>query len=141
MYRLMRTLLFVALVTASIITPGCGGSSNNKTDATGSGSGSGSNSCTGGSACGQPCDEGNNLGVGKFCSKGSGQCGKNTSSFIFCTIDFDSTAPDAFCTGPCGSDADCGDDAFCDNDGSGTSNGCVPANCGGTPMGSGSGSA
>ncbi len=49
------------------------------------------------------------------------------------TVDFDSTAPDAFCTGPCGSDADCGQDAFCDNQGG--QNGCVPAACGGTPNG------
>src|SRR5580692_9487205 len=98
--RTLTSILFVALLA-------CGGSSDNKTDAAGSGS-----ACSGGSGCGEPCDAGNNLGVGKFCTKGGGECGKN-ASFVFCTIDFDSTAPDAFCTGPCGSDADCGDDAFC----------------------------
>jgi hypothetical protein len=129
MYRLMRALSLLALVVAFA----CGGSSGNKTDA----KGSGSNSCTGGSACGEPCDDGNNLGIGKFCAKGSGQCASNNNAFVFCTVDVDSTA-EPFCTGPCGSDADCGVDAFCD--GSGGQNGCVPANCGGTPMGSGSGS-
>jgi hypothetical protein len=133
MYRLMRALSLLALVVAFA----CGGSSGNKTDAKGSG-GSGSNTCTGGSACGEPCDDGNNLGIGKFCAKGSGQCASNNNAFVFCTVDVDSTA-EPFCTGPCGSDADCGVDAFCD--GSGGQNGCVPANCGGTPMGSGSGSA
>jgi len=122
----------LALLVASLAVA-CGGSSSKKTDA------GGSAACVGSDGCGQPCDEGNNLGVGKYCTAGGKQCGSNATIAIFCTLDFDSTAPDGFCTGPCGSDADCGEDAFCDNDGSGTSNGCVPANCGGTPMGSGSG--
>ena len=92
--------------------------------------------CMGGSSCGQPCDLGNNLGVGRYCTKGGGECNKNsalgTGGYIFCTIDYDSSAPDAFCTGPCTSDSECGSDAYCDGSGTGGSKGCVPASCGGT---------
>jgi hypothetical protein len=104
----------------------CGGSSGKPADA----------ACTGGSGCAQPCDEGNNLGVGRYCTKNGGQCGSNNNAFVFCTVDVDPTA-EAFCTGPCGSDAECGQNAFCDGSG-GAQRGCVPASCGGSPMGSGS---
>jgi hypothetical protein len=108
----------------------CGSSNGGKNDAAGSGS-----ACTGGSACGQPCDQGNNLGIGRFCTANGGQCGSNNNGFIFCTLTFDPQAPDGFCTGPCGSDADCGSNAFCDSNGSGSNaqKGCVPMDCGGTP--------
>ena len=115
----MRTLLisgFALLVSA------CGSSNDTHADA----------ACSGGTSCGQPCDEGNSLGVGKFCTKGGGECAKN-ETYVFCTADFDATAPDAFCTGPCGSDADCGPEAYCDDQGG--QSGCVPAACGGTPNG------
>jgi hypothetical protein len=112
-----------------LLAVACGGSSGTKGDA----------ACSGGSACGQPCDEGNNLGVGRYCTKGAGQCDKNeglgSGLFIFCTIDEDPTAPDAFCTGPCSTDSQCGENAYCD--GQGGQSGCVPASCGGTPMDAG----
>lgn len=82
-------------------------------------------------ACGMACSVGNELGVGRHCTKGGGECSANGAPFFFCTVDFDQTAPDAFCTGSCAKDADCGTGAYCN--GQGGQMGCVPASCGGTP--------
>jgi hypothetical protein len=91
--------------------------------------------CTGphaaGSACGDPCEVGNEKGVGAFCTSTGGECGNNPSPFIYCTILFDSTA-EPYCTGPCTKDSDCGTGAYCSGGSTGAM-GCVPATCGGTP--------
>ncbi|MGE5180738.1 MAG: hypothetical protein ACM31C_01685 [Acidobacteriota bacterium] len=121
----MNRTLFALLLLAA-----CGSSSSSKPDAKVYEDSAG---CMGGSACGQPCYVGNNLGVGKYCTKAGGECSSNPSPFLFCTIDYDSTAT-PFCTGSCGSDADCGSDAYCDSNGGSGPKGCVTAACGGTPM-------
>jgi hypothetical protein len=90
--------------------------------------------CMGGSSCGQPCDVGNSLGVGRYCTKGGGQCNKNPAPFLFCTVDEDSTAQ-PFCTGSCTMDEQCGENAYCN--GQGGLSGCVPAACGGMPTDAG----
>jgi hypothetical protein len=120
----MKSIILLAVV---VIATACGSNKAKSADA----------ACTGGSSCGQPCDVGNNLGVGRYCTKGGGECNKNDNGFIFCTIDEDPTAPAAFCTGVCGSDGDCGSDAYCDGSGSTGPHGCVPASCGGTPTDAG----
>lgn len=113
----MKRLALIALLAA------CGGG----------GSETPADACSGETACATECNVGNNLGVGRFCTGGNGECNANPAPFLFCTDDYE---PDGtgkgFCTGACGSDADCGDDAFCSGSGMG-SKGCVPATCGGTP--------
>ena len=43
--------------------------------------------------CTQPGQAGNSLGVGKYCTRGGGQCAQNPSA-IFCTVDYVPSAPD-----------------------------------------------
>ena len=66
------------------------------------------------------CD--NQYGVGMPCTKGGGECDLNvpkddgvTMGAVMCTAVYGSGA-DAFCTKPCGSDADCGKAARCVGD-------------------------
>ena len=90
--------------------------------------------CSGATACSDPCNTGNELGVGRYCTPGHGECNKNgaVSGFIFCTKDYEPAETVQYCTGPCSNDVDCGTGAFCSGAGQG-GRGCVPATCGGTP--------
>jgi hypothetical protein len=77
-------------------------------------------------ACAAPGAAGNEMGVGKYCTSGGGEC--NGLAALFCTADFGQTP--TFCTKPCGSAADCGSNSTCTsgNPDGGGSMGCVP-NC------------
>lgn len=108
----MRVLLFAIVLAA------CGTSNDN-----------GERTCTGGTGCGEGCQEANEVGVGMACTPGGGECGRNMAPFLFCTSDYEEGAW-SYCTGPCDTDADCGTDAFCSGSGHG-GKGCVPAICGG----------
>jgi hypothetical protein len=82
----------------------------------------------GGMLPGTPCakmgDTGNEKGVGKFCSKGGGECMGEAS---LCLADLVTSAFANFCTKLCNGDADCGSDAKCQ--GSGAQKGCIPVAC------------
>jgi hypothetical protein len=84
--------------------------------------------------CGAPGNPGNSKGIGRYCTRGAGQC---TNLFLYCTVDFvmDPGTPQ-YCTGPCTLDSDCGEGAYCSGSGLG-SMGCMPAVCGGHPMDAG----
>nr|HEX4315259.1 hypothetical protein [Kofleriaceae bacterium] len=112
------------------IALGCGNSSPSSNDHVDSHGGGGVDACTGGSGCSEPCNAGNEAGVGKFCTKGGGECSNNPAPFLFCTIDYvaDGSSTVGFCTGVCGSDADCGAGATCSGSGMGNT-GCVPDVC------------
>jgi len=115
-----------AILAVVLAASACGKSNGQATDAP-------PDQCVPGSdACKNPCDEGNDKGVGRFCTSGGGECGKNSAPFIFCTIDYDTTAGVQYCTGPCSKDSDCGANAYCSGSGMG-SKGCEPATCGGMP--------
>jgi hypothetical protein len=73
--------------------------------------------------CASPGDPGNDVGVGKFCSAGGGQCAGNQGASL-CLGDFVQSPFANFCTLQCQAAADCGAGATC-----GTSNICVPAKC------------
>jgi Copper type II ascorbate-dependent monooxygenase, C-terminal domain len=73
--------------------------------------------------CAMPGDPGNDVGVGKFCSAGSGQCGGNGAAAL-CLADFTQGAFANFCTLQCQASAECGTDAIC-----GPSKICIPAKC------------
>jgi len=86
------------------------------------GSGGGGDGGTG-RPCAVPGDTGNEVGVGKLCSAGGGECAGNTGASL-CIADFTSSAFANFCTLQCKADAECGAAAVCTS-----SNICVPAKC------------
>jgi hypothetical protein len=118
----MRFGLFLAVVAA------CGGGSDKKVDA------GPPDACSGSTACSDPCNQGNELGVGRYCTPGHGECNQNGSvgGFIFCTKDYEPTEDVQYCTGACKEDKDCGTNAYCSGSGMG-SKGCIPMSCGGVP--------
>jgi hypothetical protein len=73
--------------------------------------------------CAKMEDTGNDVGVGKFCTAGGGQCTGNGSASL-CIADFSQSAFGNFCTLQCQADAECGTAAVC-----GPSKICVPAKC------------
>ena len=117
----MRHAVAIALLVA------CGGGGATQSDAPGS-------CATPSTACSDPCNVGNELGVGRYCTPGHGECNQNgaVGGFIFCTKDYEPTETVQYCTGACKVDADCGTGAYCSGSGQG-SKGCIPATCGGTP--------
>jgi hypothetical protein len=80
-----------------------------------------------GRPAGPPCaaagDTGNEVGVGKFCSAGGGQCDGNHEASL-CIADYAQGDFANFCTLQCMADADCGAAAICN-----PSKICVPAKC------------
>lgn len=74
--------------------------------------------------CGAVGDAGNEKGVGKYCTKGGGQCGGTGSPF--CSADLDGTAS-GLCSKQCSTDTDCGAGAYCFQDTLGK--GCKPMAC------------
>ena len=124
-------LLMVCLAAAGGVVVACGGNSTsaNKTvdappvavDA-----------CSGSTTCSDPCNLGNDLGVGRYCTEGHSECNANAAPFLFCTKDYEPDDPASYCTGPCSGDNDCGSNAYCSGSGHG-GRGCVPMACGGVP--------
>ncbi len=74
--------------------------------------------------CGVPGDQGNAMGVGKYCTQGGGQC-LGTSSPI-CSADIQLNGH-GICSKSCNTDADCGTGATCYQDALGK--GCKPDVC------------
>ncbi|MEK7571853.1 MAG: carbohydrate binding domain-containing protein [Patescibacteria group bacterium] len=72
--------------------------------------------------CGAPGDAGNEKGVGKYCTKGGGECA-GKEAFI-CAAEFTDAT---ICSKPCSVDADCGSGAVCFQDTLGK--GCKPIAC------------
>ena len=99
------------------------GSSTFCTGATEGGGGGDGGGSGGGAPCAAPGDTGNEVGVGKFCSAGGGQCAGNTGASL-CIAEFSQSAFANFCTLQCQGDAECGAAAVCS-----TSKICVPAKC------------
>jgi hypothetical protein len=79
----------------------------------------------GSAACGNPGDAGNEMGVGKYCTKGGGQC--QGTQAPYCSLDVKTDVP-GICSKPCATAADCGTGSICT--GSGLEMGCAPAACG-----------
>ncbi len=77
--------------------------------------------------CAHMGDPGNDKGVGKYCTKGGGECSSSEASL--CLADVLSSAFANFCTKLCSMDSDCGLAAKCA--GSGAQKGCVPLACAG----------
>jgi hypothetical protein len=84
------------------------------------------------SACGQPCDPGNNLGIGKFCNYIS-DCTGSPIATVCATL---GVANEHFCTAVCeppdaddeaGFPTNCGDNATCQCQGGQC--GCFPNSC------------
>jgi hypothetical protein len=115
-----HSLLFCSLlsIACGVGTDGGGG---------GGGGGSEDGSQAAPLECIKPSDMGNANGVGKYCTKGGGQC-----SFFswarFCTVDFRDNVP-GFCTNSCSADADCGEGAVCKQQPGGGPSGCTPVAC------------
>lgn len=76
-----------------------------------------------GPPCAMPGDTGNDVGVGKECSAGGGQCVGNKSASL-CLGDFVQGEFANFCTLQCQADAECGEGARCTS-----SKICIPSKC------------
>ncbi len=126
------TVVLMSLVVAASIAGvasavGCSSSSSGAADA------GGGDECEKiDSACGQPCDPGNSLGIGKFCS-GLGDCNGTMIPTICATLGDPS---EHFCTAMCapadasddaGFPKDCGENATCQCQGGQC--GCFPSSC------------
>src|SRR5579885_2461981 len=69
MKRLLLRLVVSLTVTAGVAAAGCSSSSSGSGGTGGDGGGNDASSCAPiDSACGQPCDQGNSLGIGRFCN-------------------------------------------------------------------------
>jgi hypothetical protein len=75
--------------------------------------------------CAAMSDPGNELGVGRYCTKNGGECGGANASL--CLADFLSGEFANFCTKLCSTDMDCGSGATCS--GSGSQKACIPTKC------------
>ena len=140
----MRTLVAVVVLAVSTGTLACSSSSTSgsKADASGSGDDGGSaDSCAPiESGCGQPCDRGNSLGVGLYCT-GFTQCGQTPKAHLCSSLNnAPGNLPTYFCTFRCmaadaavpegggGFPTSCGEGAECTCDNSGNC-GCTPTRC------------
>jgi hypothetical protein len=113
-----------SLAVALLAWAGCGGASM-RADA------AGVDACVGPTGCGQPCELGNSVGVGRYCTAGGRECLRfATQHAPFCTVDFDPMAR-PYCTGPCASNGQCGESATCRFSPDGGTGGCVPTSCSG----------
>jgi len=77
-----------------------------------------------------PCNSGNNLGVGAWCTYQGGQCAKYG---LICGIDADAVEGENFCLVLCSHDSDCGENACCSGDPKNlhpqSQRACVPNSC------------
>jgi hypothetical protein len=90
-------------------------------DDEGGGQGDGGKSTIPGAPCAKPGAPGNDVGVGKHCTKGSGGC---SGQAPLCLADYTQGDFGNFCTTQCKSDSECGTDARCT-----ASEICVPVAC------------
>jgi hypothetical protein len=80
--------------------------------------------------CVRACHTGNEVGVGRYCTRGGDECAinqRNRLPAFLCTADFDSTLRTGWCTRPCTTDSSCGSGARCVGDARGS--GCIPVAC------------
>lgn len=83
-----------------------------------------------GDPCVRECNTGNELGVGRYCTRGGDQClinQRNRLPAFICSADFDNTQSTGWCIRPCSDDSACGSGARCVGDARGR--GCVPVAC------------
>jgi hypothetical protein len=83
-----------------------------------------------GDPCVRPCNTGNELGVGRYCTRGGDQClinQRNRLPAFLCSADFEMGQTTGWCIRPCSDDAACGSGARCVGDSRGR--GCVPIAC------------
>ena len=88
-------------------------------------------------SCGQPGDMGNDIGVGRFCTRRGGECANTTGARV-CLQDISPDDGQWFCTRLCTMDSECGTGAVCVGDARGA--GCVPAECAPPPTDAGASS-
>jgi hypothetical protein len=79
-----------------------------------------------GAACAKEGDEGNDKGVGRFCTKGGNECDQDGFAAL-CLADIASGAFANFCTSTCADTSECGEGATCA--GSEGQRACIPASC------------
>ena len=89
---------------------------------------SGSGMAIPGPACAKSGDEGNDKGVGRFCSKGGNECGEGSAD-TFCLGDVASGEFANFCTTTCSEDSQCGEGATCFGAEGGSQRACIPNAC------------
>lgn len=134
MHRLSAFLAVAAAAGAVALGIGCSSSSSNDSNADGGSSDAGSCAPIDSSSCGQPCDKGNSLGIGRFCNQIS-DCMGTMVPTLCATLGEPS---EHFCTARCnppdaGPDAgngflsDCGENAKCACQGGQC--GCYPTTC------------
>jgi hypothetical protein len=134
MKRLLLLLAVSVAAAGGAAATGCSSSSSSNGAGADGGTGNDGGSCAQiDSSCGQPCDQGNSLGIGRFCS-GVADCA-GTQVPTLCAVIGDST--EHFCTAMCyPPDAapeggafltDCGENAICACQGGQC--GCFPTAC------------
>ncbi len=126
----LMSLLAAASIAGVASAVGCSSSSNK---AAGPSDAGGGDECEPiDSACGQPCQEGNNLGIGRFCNFVS-DCHGTTLATVCATL---GDPAEHFCTAVCvppdasddaGFPTDCGENATCQCQGGRC--GCFPNSC------------
>lgn len=87
-------------------------------------------------SCVQPGEEGNERGVGRFCTRTGNQCAGRMANL--CLAALAPTAGQFFCTHLCTSNDQCGTGSVCDGDSRGRV--CMPARCAPTPADGGTAS-
>lgn len=131
-----------ALATLALACGDSGSSTGAGGGSTTTGSGGTGGECTppmtgGGSpgTCAQPCDPGNDIGVGRYCTPGGGECGDFPLA-VACLADFGQD--EWFCTRiGCDATTNCGEGAGCLIEGAGSA--CVPCECDSAGIGCGGG--
>lgn len=79
-----------------------------------------------GPPCAQTDAPGNEIGVGKYCTKGGGQCPTSAS---ICLADYTTGEFGDFCTKICNVDTDCGSGATCRGASTSSIKTCIPTSC------------
>jgi hypothetical protein len=131
MRRILVSLVVVVVAAGLAVGIGCSSSSNGNGAADAGGDGGSCDKID--SACGQPCDPGNSLGIGKFC-RGIVDCQGTAVPTLCATL---GNSAEHFCTAMCnppdaGGDggpflASCGENATCQCQGGQC--GCYPSTC------------
>jgi hypothetical protein len=117
MHPALRVAAAILVVTIVVAAPACGDSdgANGEADA---------GPTAPAASCVQPGDEGNENGVGDFCTPGGGECGGLAP---LCLADAAPGEEQWFCTRLCSEDEQCGTEARCIGDDRGRA--CVPERC------------
>ncbi|MCS6800112.1 MAG: hypothetical protein NZ898_16600 [Myxococcota bacterium] len=116
----------VAVLAASLtVTGACGGDDDAGASDAASASESGTDApVVPDASCVRPGDEGDERGIGRFCSPGGGQC---RGAAPLCLAELAPAEQQWFCTRLCTDDTQCGSMARCTGDARGRA--CVPLRC------------